>query len=79
MTFFSSPFRRTAAFSQKHVRLNFSFPSKHHKVLNIDYFRAACYGYAIIRFLCLKGLQGVDHCYFMMHVFLASFKITIFC
>lgn len=47
-----------------------------HKVFNSDHFGAACYGNAIIRFLCLRGLQGVDHCYFMSHavLWISSFQ-----
>lgn len=43
----------------------FCMPQLFHKVFNLDHFGAACYGYSIIRFRRLSGLQGVDHCYFM--------------
>lgn len=43
----------------------FCMPQLFHKVFNLDHFGAACYGYSIIRFRRLSGLQGVEHCYFM--------------
>lgn len=66
--------------SQEHIRHNFPFPQILHNVFSSDHFWVACYGYAIIRFLCLRGLQGVDHCYFMRHavLWISSFQTNSF-